>query len=124
VTTQTGGGPGPCPLMVADANVYIVYYGTQNQCPIGVNCAVGDPVNFKAFAYPPGYDFACSTHAFNWVFGDGSTSTEQNPIHPFAHDGTYRVKLTITNAQQSIDLFKTVIVGTGVTPPARHHAAR
>ncbi len=33
-----------------------------------------------------------------WDFGDGNTSTEQNPSYTFATDGTYTVCLTVTNA--------------------------
>lgn len=32
-----------------------------------------------------------------WDFGDGTTSTEQNPEHTFPAEGTYDVSLTITN---------------------------
>ena len=32
-----------------------------------------------------------------WDFGDGMTSTEINPTHSFAEDGTYYVSLTITS---------------------------
>jgi PKD repeat protein len=31
-----------------------------------------------------------------WEFGDGTTSTEQNPLHQYAVDGQYRVTLTVT----------------------------
>lgn len=31
-----------------------------------------------------------------WDFGDGNTSTDQNPIHTYAEEGTYRVSLTVT----------------------------
>lgn len=33
-----------------------------------------------------------------WDFGDGNTSTEQNPSHTYAEPGTYQVCLTITDA--------------------------
>jgi len=33
--------------------------------------------------------------AWNWDFGDGSTSTEQNPKHVFTSQGQYRVTLTV-----------------------------
>jgi PKD repeat protein len=33
-----------------------------------------------------------------WNFGDGTTSTEQNPTHIFTVLGTYTVTLTVTNA--------------------------
>ncbi len=33
-----------------------------------------------------------------WVFGDGTTSTEQNPNHTYTNPGTYNVRLTVTNS--------------------------
>ncbi|PAV12393.1 hypothetical protein ASJ81_06355 [Methanosarcina spelaei] len=38
-----------------------------------------------------------SPTSWNWNFGDGVTSTKQNPIHTYTTDGTYTVKETITN---------------------------
>ena len=32
---------------------------------------------------------------WNWTFGDGNTSTEQNPVHTYAEEGDYGVCLTI-----------------------------
>jgi len=34
----------------------------------------------------------------SWDFGDGNTSTEVNPVHTYAIDGTYDVTLTTTNS--------------------------
>ena len=34
--------------------------------------------------------------SFGWDFGDGGSSTEQNPIHRYTVDGTYSVRLTTT----------------------------
>lgn len=34
--------------------------------------------------------------AWFWDFGDGTTSTQQNPVHPYPIPGTYQVCLTIT----------------------------
>lgn len=33
-----------------------------------------------------------------WLFGDGSSSTEQTPVHVYATAGTYTVSLTVSNA--------------------------
>lgn len=33
---------------------------------------------------------------WNWTFGDGYSSTEQNPVHTYAGSGTYNVCLTVT----------------------------
>lgn len=35
--------------------------------------------------------------SYDWDFGDGATSSLQNPIHAFAQAGTYNVCLTITD---------------------------
>ncbi|MFN8560605.1 MAG: PKD domain-containing protein [Anaerolineae bacterium] len=34
--------------------------------------------------------------SYAWVFGDGSSSSEQNPAHTYAAGGTYTVTLTVT----------------------------
>ncbi len=38
---------------------------------------------------------------WQWDFGDGATSTEQNPVHTFAEEGTYNVCLTISNTSDT-----------------------
>ena len=55
-----------------------------------------------------------------------TTVTLSRGDHPykFVLNGTYRVKLTINNSQQTIDLFKTIVVGNGSPAvPPRHRAA-
>lgn len=55
--------------------------------------------------------------AWHWNFGDYSSSSEQNPTHKYSDDGTYTVRLTVTdndNARDSIS--KTVTVQN--VPPA------
>jgi len=36
---------------------------------------------------------------WSWDFGDGSTSTEQNPSHTYTDSGTYTVSLTVTGPE-------------------------
>lgn len=38
-----------------------------------------------------------SVVSWDWDFGDGNTSTEQNPSHTYGADGTYTVSLTVTD---------------------------
>jgi len=42
-----------------------------------------------------------STHSSQWLwnFGDGSTSTQQNPTHTYNTTGLYDISLTVTSAQ-------------------------
>ncbi len=50
-----------------------------------------------------------------WDFGDGNTSTDQNPGHTFAQDGVYDVSLTVTNEQGEYTETKSIPVGdTGI----------
>jgi PKD repeat protein len=53
-----------------------------------------------------------------WEFGDGSTSTDQDPVHTYSA-GTYTVNLTVDNADGSDKLVKTdyISVSTPKTPP-------
>lgn len=51
--------------------------------------------------------------SYSWDFGDGNTSTEENPIHTYAEDGTYTVVLTGTSAGgDSKEATKNVIIDT------------
>lgn len=54
---------------------------------------------------------------FLWDFGDGNTSTLQNPIHTYFVDGNYEVTLTVTNhcsGSQASSTFDVNIYTTGV----------
>ncbi len=53
-----------------------------------------------------------STNAtsYAWNFGDGNTSTEENPTHTYAEDGLYEVTLTATNECGSVTTTQTIVV--------------
>lgn len=53
---------------------------------------VGTPVNFTDNSNPSG----ATISAWSWNFGDGGTSTLQNPTHTYTTPGTYTVTLTVT----------------------------
>ena len=42
-------------------------------------------------------NFSVGGDSYIWDFADGSTSTEENPIHTYTVDGKYKVKLTVFN---------------------------
>ncbi len=48
-------------------------------------------------------DVSSNGSTYFWDFGDGNTSTMQNPSHTYAMDGTYTVCLTITTADGCAD---------------------
>ncbi|HRD53728.1 MAG TPA: PKD domain-containing protein, partial [Flavobacteriales bacterium] len=49
---------------------------------------VNTPVNFES---------GSATGEYFWSFGDGASSTEQNPTHTFTVPGTYTVVLSVTD---------------------------
>ncbi|MGD8867481.1 MAG: PKD domain-containing protein, partial [Gemmatimonadales bacterium] len=54
--------------------------------------------------------------SWDWSFGDGGSSTEQNPTHTYAAAGDYTVTLTVTDDQGAADTFSDV--ATTSEPPA------
>lgn len=54
-------------------------------------------------------NMSTNSETYMWDFGDGETSTEENPVHEFAEVGAYDVVLTATNsADVSTNVSKTV----------------
>jgi PKD repeat protein len=58
-----------------------------------------------------------STNAsgFNWAFGDGAVSTQNNPTHTYGQDGIYHVVLTAWNACDTVTATQSVTIQL---PPA------
>jgi PKD repeat protein len=50
-----------------------------------------------------------------WNFGDGNTSTDQNPFHSFTTSGNHTVKLFVTNAGGCTDSFSRTVVVNSTT---------
>lgn len=46
--------------------------------------------------------------AFFWEFGDGNTSTEENPFHAYVFDGDYEVKLSAINPCDTVTYQETI----------------
>ena len=61
-----------------------------------------------------------SPTSWSWDFGDGGTSTAQNPSHTYSAAGTYTVTLTATNSCGSDDAVRTdyITVNACVAPTA------
>lgn len=56
---------------------------------------------------------------WNWNFGDGASSTEQNPIHTYSTQGWYNVTLTVTGSGGSTDsISKQAWAGPNMPPTA------
>jgi len=63
------------------------------------------------------YDPDGTIVSWDWNFGDGGTSTAQNPVHTYASSGTYSVTLTVTDDEGATDdITQDVTVSDGTTP--------
>ncbi|MDD1702004.1 MAG: PKD domain-containing protein [Methanoregula sp.] len=56
-----------------------------------------------------------SPASWNWDFGDGTASSEQNPRHIYQQEGSYNVSLTATNQYGSDTSFKSGSSGTATS---------
>ncbi len=58
--------------------------------------------------------------SYAWDFGDGATSSAEQPTHTYAADGTYTVTLSATNDCGTVSATQSVVI---VTPPTSGFAA-
>jgi len=49
------------------------------------------------------YSYSYYGDSYLWEFGDGLTSTEENPFHKYEAPGAYTVYLTVTSAEGCVD---------------------
>ena len=74
------------------------------------NPTILDTVQFIDNSYDPDGQIV----SWLWDFGDGSFSTSQNPSHIFQADGTYTVRLTVTDNDGKSSTFERTVA---VSPP-------
>jgi gliding motility-associated-like protein len=81
-------------------NPPVTVLGPVGRYNFSVNCTNKTQVNFTDDSKLP--------LTWLWDFGDGTTSTAQNPTHNFPALGTYTVSLTVTNGGCSHTITKSV----------------
>jgi PKD repeat protein len=108
---ETGKEIAASPSIAPDGTVYIAskdgnVYAFDGVVNVTADTSVGQvplTVNFQGTS-------PLTVTAWNWDFGDGTTSTEQNPSHTYFSAGTYTVNLTITHASGTNYIVQTVTV--------------
>lgn len=107
-TMQASNGFGPGGT--ASMNVVVL---AASDVDFAANPASGDKplvVSFTNASSPGGT-------AFNWTFGDGGTSTSENPSHTYSAPGAYDVTLTVTYpapvGDKSLTMSSFISVGWG-----------
>jgi len=123
--------PGGDPATSTDENPVVVYNtpGTYDVTLTVTNAAGEDATTQTGFiivdALPtPGFGFtingaqvgftnsSSNTNTVSWDFGDGETSTDENPVHTYTEDGAYEVTLTATNECGSVETTELVVIAT------------
>ena len=142
--TDTEGGSSGSPVLDFRTNLVVSIHNTGG-CPNGSTggntrliawlgsdmpeCGLDDD-NTGAKLPVSGFDVAvnCTEAVFTstsqnatsylWEFGDGNTSTQENPTHTYGDAGQYNVKLTVTNTVGSNDKRTSITTQKAVVPNA------
>ncbi len=88
-------------VTVSNAPPYITRLGIT-----GSSHAVNEPVRCRPVASDPDGDRL----DYYWDFGDGTTSTDQNPTHYYPSAGTYRISLTVSDGTATYKQTATVTI--------------
>ena len=69
-----------------------------------VDVCLGESVEFSDLSQVSNINTANSINSWNWNFGEGGTSNQQNPIYTYNAAGTYNATLTVTTTNGCSDL--------------------
>lgn len=112
------------------------YTGTQanDSLEIIVNAPI-EPIQAEATASPVSgteplqVDFLADasggqgSYSFSWDFGDGGSSTEQNPSHTYIESGNYSAVLTVTDEENNTDSTSIEITVTSSSATVQLHVS-
>ncbi|HRY31560.1 MAG TPA: M6 family metalloprotease domain-containing protein [Bacteroidales bacterium] len=88
-------------------NLYIDDINFTGSAPVNANFSA-TPTNPCKYGTVQFTDLSSgSPTSWFWTFGDGSTSSLQNPSHQYSNTGTYTVSLTVTKSGNSNTMTKT-----------------
>jgi beta propeller repeat protein len=101
-----------------------VYMGTLISSKLPIAAFSASPISGKAPLTVAFTDTSTGTpKKWKWDFGDGTTSTKQNPTHKYSKAGVYTIKLTVTNAAGSNTVTKSNYITVTAKPVAAFSAS-
>ena len=99
-----GSDPGQLdlPRAIGELTLGLTYHFGAGGCPPGSASATATPTDGAVpleVQFTSTFTGGCPDYTYLWDFGDGSTSTEQNPRHTYGTEGAYTASLEITDAR-------------------------
>ncbi len=104
------------------AGTYVVCLIATNECGAITNCdtiTLCDPINASFSSSQSVFDVEFTNESdgaivsYAWDFGDGASSSEENPVHTYTEDGEYTVCLIISNECFDLDtICQTILINT------------
>jgi PKD repeat protein len=98
-------------LATSESGSYLVI----NRAPDSVS--ITSPANSSAYDKDVAIDFTATatdpdqqTLTYSWDFGDGETSTDQNPSHAYTTAGNYSITVTASDGSKEITTFINIII--------------
>jgi PKD repeat protein len=90
------------------ARTPVVAYVLNGSNSFSYSSAQGNVVSFTPAVTGSGI-------TYSWAFGDGATSTDQNPVHTYSTAGHYTVTLTVANGSCSDQVSGAISAAAGAT---------
>jgi PKD repeat protein len=100
--------------------------GTYNVCLVATNACGNDTICQDVIIECPPFagdfnytqdnatasftDLSVNAVSWIWDFGDGNTSTDQNPVHVYATEGTYNVCLSVSDGCSTDTICQEIVV--------------
>lgn len=105
-------------------NVYTVSLVAADNNEEQASYSVELPVGFPVAGYTAEVDRSTvaftntsdNANSFQWDFGDGNSSTEENPVHVYDAKGTYVVKLTASDGTDANEYEESIFVPGKLVP--------
>ena len=104
--------------LVGDANdfswnFYLVSYDNADDLPPLPSAEPRADFNFVASELTVEFqNTSANATSFMWNFGDGGSSTDENPVYTYSADGEYEVTLTVSDGATDNSITKTVAVSS------------
>ncbi|MDK2974938.1 MAG: hypothetical protein PWP08_1309 [Methanofollis sp.] len=89
--------------LFGSATVEKAGYVTVTAPPLAADFSANETAGTVPFTVQFADESTGTLNAWNWSFGDGTTSTEQHPVHTYTAPGAYTVSLTVADAYESTD---------------------